>query len=276
MRALPVGLLILLFVRRLPQGIWWRRAFVLGTLNFGLFFPLLFTAAYRLPGGVASTVGAVQPFVVAILAYAVIKEPITRRKILAAAAGALGVGMVVMSPAARFDAVGIAAAFAGTFSMATATVMTKRWGQPVSPLVFTAWQLVAGGIVLAPLALLIEGAPPELSSSSISGYLYLGLAGTGLTYVIWLRGVKRLNASTVTFLTLLSPVSAMTIDFLILDRALTFVQILGAFLVLVAIAAAQMTSRNKSEDANRKAQADGGAYHKVQAPALTRQSNAVK
>src|SRR4028119_712832 len=70
MRALPVGLLMLLFVRQLPQGIWWWRVLVLGTLNFGLFFPLLFTAAYRLPGGIASTVGAIQPFVVAILAYA--------------------------------------------------------------------------------------------------------------------------------------------------------------------------------------------------------------
>ena len=243
MRALPVGLLILLFVRQLPQGKWWWRALVLGTLNFGLFFPLLFTAAYRLPGGIASTVGAIQPFVVAVLAYMVIKEPLTRHKVLAAAAGAIGVGMIVISPSARFDAIGITAAFAGTISMATGTVLTKRWGQPVPPLIFTAWQLVVGGVILTPLALLIEGLPPELSSSNIAGYLYLGLIGTGLTYLIWLRGVKYLNASTVTFLTLLSPVSAMTIDFLILDRTLTSVQILGAVLVLGAIVAAQITKQ---------------------------------
>lgn len=269
MRALPVGLLILFFVRQLPQGIWRLRALVLGTLNFGLFFPLLFTAAYRLPGGIASTVGAIQPFVVAILAYAVIREPLTRRKILAAVAGAIGVGMIVINPSAHFDAIGIAAAFAGTISMATGTILTKRWGQPVSPLIFTAWQLVAGGMILTPLALLIEGTPPELSSGNIAGYLYLGLVGTGLTYVIWLRGVKYLSATTVTFLTLLSPISAMTIDFLILDRTLTSVQILGALLVLGAIAAAQMTNRNKTENADRKTQPDVDARFKMQASVLT-------
>ena len=256
MRALPVGLLLLLFVRKLPEESWWWRVMVLGTLNFGLFFPLLFTAAYRLPGGIASTVGAIQPFVVAILAYLLIREPLTRRKVLAAAAGAVGVGMIVISPSAHFDAVGIAAAFAGTVAMATATVLTKRWGQPVTPLVFTAWQLIAGGLILTPLAFLIEGAAPALSLTNIFGYIYIGLIGTGLAYAIWLRGVKNLNASTVTFLTLLSPISAMTIDFLVLDRTFTLIQILGAILVLGAIVAAQFTSRNNAENANRKAQAD--------------------
>ncbi|HYP49943.1 MAG TPA: EamA family transporter, partial [Pyrinomonadaceae bacterium] len=270
MRAFPVGLLILLFVRKLPQGIWWWRVTALGALNFGLFFPLLFTAAYRLPGGIASTVGAIQPFVVAILAYLLIGESLTRRKVLAATAGAIGVGMIVISPSASFDAVGLTAAFAATTAMAIGTVLTKRWGQPVTPLVFTSWQLVAGGLILLPLAFLIEGLPPTLSSINISGYLYLGLIGTGLAYAIWLRGVKHLNASTVTFLTLLSPISAMTIDFLVLDRTLTIIQIIGAVLVLGAIIAAQIKNKNSTESANRKGQEYGEARLKMQSAALTR------
>jgi probable blue pigment (indigoidine) exporter len=54
-RALPAGLLLVAITRRLPQGSWWWRAFVLGALNIGVFFALLFVAAYRLPGGVAAT-----------------------------------------------------------------------------------------------------------------------------------------------------------------------------------------------------------------------------
>ena len=38
---------------------------MLAALNIGVFFPLLFVAAYRLPGGLAAVVGAGQPFVVA-------------------------------------------------------------------------------------------------------------------------------------------------------------------------------------------------------------------
>jgi hypothetical protein len=64
LRALPAGLLLLLIVRKLPTGIWWRRAFLLGALNFSFFWAMLFVSAYRLPGGVAATVGAVQPLIV--------------------------------------------------------------------------------------------------------------------------------------------------------------------------------------------------------------------
>ena len=50
-RALPVGLAMLAFARRLPSGDWWWRAGVLGILNIGAFFPLIFLAGYHLPGG---------------------------------------------------------------------------------------------------------------------------------------------------------------------------------------------------------------------------------
>lgn len=239
MRALPVGLLILLFARKLPEGRWWWRVAVLGALNIGLFFALLFTAAYRLPGGIAATVGAIQPFIVAILARIALGERLAGRKILAACAGVVGVGMIVINPSARLDALGIAAAFAATTAMAAGTVLTKRWGQPAPLLVFTSWQLVAGGLILLPLALLIEGAPPRFSTTNILGFLYLGVVGTGIAYAVWFRGINRLRASTITFLALLSPVSAMFIDFLILHRSLTFIQMAGAALVLTGIITAQ-------------------------------------
>lgn len=58
MRALPAGLLLTLLSRRLPKGEWWWKSAVLGALNIGAFFPLLFLAAYRLPGGVAAVLGS--------------------------------------------------------------------------------------------------------------------------------------------------------------------------------------------------------------------------
>jgi hypothetical protein len=68
LRALPAGLLLLLLIRQLPNGGWWWRAGVLGALNFSIFWVMLFVSAYRLPGGVAATVGAVQPLLVILLA----------------------------------------------------------------------------------------------------------------------------------------------------------------------------------------------------------------
>ena len=68
-RALPVGLLMLAWRRELPQGSWWWRAALLGTLNIGAFFALIFLAAYHLPGGLAATMTAMSPLVVMGLAW---------------------------------------------------------------------------------------------------------------------------------------------------------------------------------------------------------------
>lgn len=79
LRSLPAGLLALLFARRLPHGSWWARAFILGALNIGAFFPLLFLAAERLPGGVAAAVAGAQPLIVLILGALVLGERIRPR-----------------------------------------------------------------------------------------------------------------------------------------------------------------------------------------------------
>ena len=49
LRALPAGLFLASLTRQRPHGGWWSKALILGTLNIGAFFGLLFVAAYRLP-----------------------------------------------------------------------------------------------------------------------------------------------------------------------------------------------------------------------------------
>ena len=80
------------------------------------------------------------------------------------------------------------------------------------------------------------------------GFTYLGVVGTGLAYALWFRGIDRLKASTVTFLTLLSPVSAISVDFLVLHRTMSSVQIGGVLLVLVSIFVAQHTNEKRHRD----------------------------
>lgn len=145
LRALPAGLVLLALTRVLPRGAWWWKATVLGALNIGAFFPLLFLSAYRLPGGMAAVVGSVGPLFVAGLATLLLGERPTVRTLLTGIAAALGVSLVVLKAAGALDAVGVLAALASTASMSTGTVLTKRWGRPdgVGPLALTGWQLTA-------------------------------------------------------------------------------------------------------------------------------------
>lgn len=241
LRAVPAGLLLLLVVRRLPRGSWWWKALVLGGLNIGVFFALLFVAAYRLPGGVAATVGAVQPLLVAGLATWVLKDRLSLKVVLSGLAGATGVALLVLSSQARLDAVGVVAALGGAVSMATGVVLAKKWGKAEKPLTMTAWQLLGGGLLLVPLMLVMEGPPPALSVMNVGGYLYLSVVGTAVAYALWFRGIQRLPVTAPSFLGLLSPVVAAFLGWLVLGEQLSLLQGFGGLLVLGSILAVNVS-----------------------------------
>ena len=242
LRSLPIGILLTIGLRKLPQGVWWWRIFVLGSLNIGLFQALLFVAAYRLPGGVAATVGGIQPLIVVFFAWQILSKKPSRRSIIAAIAGFIGVGLLVLNPAARLDPIGIAAAIAGAGAMGLGTVLVKRWKSPVSLIVFTAWQLTVGGLILLPIALITEGSFEEISRTNLWGFVYLGLIGTGLAYGLWFRGIRKLSATAVSYLGLLSPVVATLIGYVFLQETFTSVQWIGIAIVLTAILVGQHQS----------------------------------
>ncbi len=239
-RALPAGLLLLAVARRLPDGFWWWRSAVLGALNVGAFFPLLFLAAYRLPGGVAATIIALQPLLVIGLSPRLLGGSVSLRAVLAGLTGLGGVALMVLRADAALDALGVAAALSAAAVMATGVVLSKRWSPPVPVVAFAGWQLTAGGLLLLPITVLVEGAaPPAVSVTNLAGYAYLTLLGAALTYVLWFRGIRLLTPTDVTFLGLLSPVTATALGWLALEQQLSPLQLAGALIVLGSIIAGQ-------------------------------------
>ncbi|EPQ5229243.1 EamA family transporter [Providencia stuartii] len=245
LRALPAGLLLILVLRKLPEGIWWLRVVILGVLNFSLFWWLLFIAAYRLPGGVAATVGAVQPLIVLFLSRWLLNNRLSSVSIMASIAGVLGVAILLLTPNAALDPLGIIAGLAGALSMAAGTVLSRRWQPPVSALTFTSWQLTAGGLVLLPFAIIFEPALPTLSSLNLIGLGYLTLIGGALTYALWFRGLAILGPSSVASLGFLSPVSAVVLGWLYLNQQLSTLQFVGMVVILLSVWASQRAETRK-------------------------------
>lgn len=242
MRALPAGLLLVAVTRTLPRGDWWWRAAVLGALNIGLFFPLLFLSAYRLPGGVAAVLGSIQPLIVAGLTRAVLRENVPLHRIAAAIAATVGVSLVVLRANAALDATGIVAGLLGATGMAAGVVLTRAWGKPpgVGDLALTGWQLTAGGLMIAPVAFAVEGPPPALDGAAVAGYLWLGLVGTAAAYSLWFRGVSRLAPPQVSLLGTLSPLTAALAGWIVLNQSLSPLQLTGFLLALAATVAGQL------------------------------------
>ncbi len=256
-RALPVGLAFVLTTGTLPRGRWWLRATILGLLNIGAFFALLFVAAFRLPGGVAATAGALQPLIAAGLAAVLIGEAFTRRTAIAGCLGVVGVALLVLGPDAALDPIGVAAAIGGTVSMAAGVVLTKRWGRPVDLVTFTGWQLTAGGLALLPLLVATEGLPSSLDATNVVGFAWLAVVGTGAAYANWFRGIQRLPIGTVSLLALLSPLVATAAGWLALGQRLSALQLVGAALVAVAVAGPHLPTppRARPERADEPAEA---------------------
>lgn len=242
-RALPFGLVLLLVCRELPRGDWWWRAGLLGVINVGAFFTLIFVAAYRLPGGLAATLTATSPLLVAGLAWLLLRERPTPGALAGAVLGVLGVALLVLRAGFTVDPVGVAASLAAVLLFSLGMVLVKRWRPPVGMLTFTSWQLVAGGLVITPVALLVEGAPPTVDAEAVAGYLYIGVVGTVIAYAVWFAGIARLPATAVALIGLLNPVSGTVVGVALASEPFGLVQVAGTALVLAGIGLGQAGRR---------------------------------
>lgn len=243
LRALPAGLVLLLIARARPHGREWARTALLGLLNVGGFFLLLYIAAQLLPTSVASSIMAASPLVLAAFAWALLGQRPAVRVVAGAVVGILGVLLLVAGGIGAIDGWGVAASAAGLVSSSLGYVLTRRWGGTARPVMASAWQLLFGGGMLLVVALIVEGPPPALDASGWAGLAFVTLIGTALANVAWFFGLQRLSAGAVGVIGLLNPVTGVLLGVLAGGESLALAQLLGIVLVLGGILAGQLPAR---------------------------------
>jgi probable blue pigment (indigoidine) exporter len=234
-RALPAGLLLLLICRRLPRGVWWWRAAVLGAMNVGAFFALIYVAAQLLPTSIASTIMAASPIALMLMAWALVSERPRLVPVTGAAVGMVGVAVMLLGEGGSVDPLGVVASVTAMVMSSAGYVLAKRWSAGVDVLASTAWQLVAGGLLLLVPAALVEGAPPALDASALLGFAYVTVVATAVAFAAWFGGLRHLPASTVGLVGLLNPVTGVLLGTLLAGDVLAWRQLLGIALVLGGI-----------------------------------------
>lgn len=234
-RALPAGILLLLMCRQLPQGSWWWKSLVLGTLNVGAFFVLIYLAAQLLPTNIASTIMATSPVVMMLLAWLLLSDRPKLLHLLGAALGIGGVALMLFTAEASVRLWGVLASVAAMLMSSLGYVLAKKWSSGINILALTSWQLLAGGAVLLPFAVVVEGAPPALDGPALWGFGYVTIVATGLAYVAWFSGLRHLSAGTVGLIGLLNPVTGVLLGTLIAGEALDLPQLAGLVLVLLGV-----------------------------------------
>lgn len=251
LRALPAGLLLLVLARRLPSGSWWWRSAVLGTLTTGAFFALVYLAAQLLPTSIASTVMAVGPVAMMLAAWVLLGRRPRARAVVGGVLGVVGVAVMLLGggAGAGLDGRGVLASVAAMLLSSVGYVLASRWQGEVDVLPLTAWQLVAGALVLLPVAAVVEGAPPALDRTALLGFAYVSLVATALANVAWFAALRHLGPATTGLVGLLNPVTGVLLGTVVAAETLSGRQVAGIAVVLGAMVLGAWVRRRPVADA---------------------------
>ncbi|RXJ73989.1 EamA family transporter [Veronia nyctiphanis] len=243
-RALPAGLLLLLLKPGKPP-LSWTKMFQLSTLNIALFFPLLFIAAYRLPGSVAGTLGATLPLQLMFIQWLFEGKRPDPKLLLLALVGLAGI-VLILNPSADIDPYGAMAALVATAMVARASLLLKKW--PVSDIFrLTAWQLTLGGFMLIPIALFFAGAPKMVNTTHLPGILWICVVNSAFAYWAFAKSIKALGPNVMSMVSMLNPVAAVILGVSLVGESLGTLQWLGIGMVALSLVLMKFASTPKKK-----------------------------
>jgi drug/metabolite transporter (DMT)-like permease len=118
----------------------------------------------------------------------------------------------------------------------TGSFLSSRITLPANPLAATSWEMLAGGLIMFPASLFTIHGGIHPSTQSIVGWIYLVTFGSiiGYTAYVWLLANAPLGlVSTYAYV---NPVVAITLGVIFLDESLTWHLLIGAVIVVFAVA----------------------------------------
>ncbi|HEV2930126.1 MAG TPA: DMT family transporter [Propionibacteriaceae bacterium] len=250
--AIALVVVLLLTRDRLPwDPRFWGHNAVVAVLGVALPFTLFGFGEQRISSVLAGIWNSVTPLVALPMAVLVFRtERLTRRRALGLVLGFVGAATIL----GVWQGVG-GSSLAGQLMCLTAAACygvaipyTRRFltPRPESGLAVSAGQLLIATVLLGVVAPLAGGGFPavaELSGPVLASVAALGVLGTGLAFVLHLRNIRLLGASTASMVTYLIPVFATVIGVMVLGEALAWFQPVGAAIVLLGVAVAQRVSR---------------------------------
>lgn len=192
-----------------PRGLW-PRLWLAALLNVSAWMGLATFALLWLDASEACLVCYTMPVWAALLAWPVLGEALTPRRVLALLLGLGGLAVVVAGQGvaiglAKLPGVGFALAAALLFALGT--VLTKRRPLPLPPRAAVAWQALLGMLPIVVAAPLLDR--PDflaLSARSWAFLAYMAFVPLCLCYLAWFAALRRLPAGIAATGTLIAPV----------------------------------------------------------------------
>lgn len=237
------GALFLLPILALREGLpalaqGWRRVALMGVANTAIPFCLFAFATLSVTGGFAAIINATSPLWGAVIARAWLGERLSGSRVAGLAIGFAGVLLLAGDKAGLRDAaagLAIAAALAAAFLYGFAANFARRHLTGLPPLAIAAGnQLAAAAVLLVPAWLLWpeHAIPPRAWAAA----LVMGVASTGLAFILYFRLIARAGAAFALAVTYLIPMFAMLFGAAVLDERPSVIELAGCAVILVGTA----------------------------------------
>jgi probable blue pigment (indigoidine) exporter len=219
--------------RPLPPSVnAWRKIAALGLVNVSLAFAAMFAGVAGLATGVAAVLANAQPLLILLPAWWLFGERITARAGVALGAGFTGL-LVVSVPGGGGSGALLSLVAAG--AVTAGTLMVRSLGG-LDVVVLSAAHFLIGGLVLAGVALAVEGPPAiDWTPRFVIVLAFLGLVATAATTLAWFVEAQRSRLSSLTVWMFLIPVFGLLIGILVLGERPTAWTGAGIALVLVSL-----------------------------------------
>lgn len=239
-----ITLAIAAAVRRKPPlagRFTWRDGTVLaalGILNNACYLSFNYLGTRLMPSGLMALIVSANPVLTAVLAAAVLGEAMTVRRTIGLLLGVAGVAVIVHSRLAggTTSALGVGLAVAALVSMAAGTVLYRRFAPAVDVLAGSGVQMLAGGLVLAPVALALESPGDIVPTARLMGaFAYIVLGSSVAGWFLWFRLVTVVGATRASAWHFLMPPLGMAFGMVMLGEPLEATDLLGVVPVAAAI-----------------------------------------
>ncbi len=225
---------------RIPRGQKaWRDFAVMSLLNNVVPFALIFTGQTLIPSGLAAVANATTPLMALLVARVLAGETMATNKVSGVVIGLVGVAVLV-GPAAlagdKASALGMLLVVGGTLSYGLSALWGRRF-RDTPPIVTSAAQLSMSVLLLLPLAAGFDQfwRLPIPSSNVIAATLALGVISTALAYILFFKIMAEAGSNNAMLVTLLIPISAITIAAVHFGERLTLNQFAGAAIIAASL-----------------------------------------
>lgn len=217
---------------------------LLGLTGCSIYFYTENTAlTYTLASNVSIIVAAA-PIFTAIAAHLAGEERFRRNTLWGFLAAFAGVVLVVCNGTfvLKLNPQGDLLALCAALCWAVYSVLLRRAGRGLDPILTTRRTLFWGVVTALPLVLL-EGLPfpaaPLLKPVVLGNFLFLGLIGSGLCYVLWNNAFRLLGVVATNNFIYLNPFITIVTAWIFLKEPISPLALLGAALITAGVVAAQ-------------------------------------